>query len=146
MMDTDLSHPPECLGMLISTIKENSVDVVIASRYIKGGSMDSNKFKYLTSRAMNWLLGVTLKLNIKDLTGGFFIIKKSLLGKVDLDKVLIGYGDYFFRLFYELKKINYTFKEIPFKYVGRKMGKSKTKTFSMGIDYLKTMISLRFGK
>lgn len=146
MMDTDLSHPPECLGILISTIKENSVDVVIASRYIKGGSMNSNRFKYLSSKTMNLLLGIILNLNIKDLTGGFFIIKKSLLEKVDLDKVLIGYGDYFFRLFYELKKINYTFKEIPFKYVGRKMGKSKTKTFSMGIDYLKTMISLRFGK
>lgn len=146
IMDTDLSHPPEYLGTLISTIKETGVDAVIASRYIKGGSMNSNKFKYLLSKAMNLLLGIILNLNIKDLTGGFFIIKKSLLEKVNLDKVFIGYGDYFFRLFYELKKINHTFKEIPFNYVGRKKGKSKTRTFSMGLDYLKTMISLRFEK
>lgn len=146
IMDTDLSHPPEFLGILIHTIKETDLDAVIASRYIKGGSMNSNRLKFLLSKAMNLLLGIILNLNIKDLTGGFFIIKKSLLQKVDLDKVFVGYGDYFFRLFYELKRINYTFKEIPFKYVGRKMGKSKTRTFSMGIDYLKTMVSLRFGK
>lgn len=142
VMDADLSHPPEFLINLITTLKDQNLDVVIASRYIRGGRMNSNKYKYLLSKLMNYFLGIMLNLKIKDLTGGFFIINRKLLDKINMDKVFIGYGDYFFRLFYELKNIDYSYKEIPFEYVGRVSGESKTRTFKMGSDYIKTMLSL----
>ena len=146
IMDTDFSHPPEFIKNMINVREESDFDVVIASRYIKDGEMQTSKVKYLLSKFMNLLLGFILNLKIEDLTGGFFIIKKSLLNKVNLDKIFIGYGDYFFRLFYELKKIKYSFREIPFKYAKRKVGVSKTKTFKMGIDYIKAMVLIRFRK
>lgn len=146
IMDTDFSHSPEYLRILINTIKENDYDTVIASRYIRGGGMDVKKYKYLLSKLINNILVFVLNIKIRDLTGGFFIIKKSLLEKVDLEKIFVGYGDYFFRLFYELKKIKYSFKELPFKYISRKYGESKTKTFKMGVNYFKTMFLLRLGK
>jgi len=144
IMDTDFSHPPELIENLINIREKSDIDLVIASRYIKGGSMQAKKYKFLLSKIMNLLVGFFLNLKVKDVTGGFFIIKKSLLNKINLDKVFIGYGDYFFRLLYELRQENYSFKEIPFKYLNRRAGESKTKTFNMGIDYIKTMILLRF--
>jgi len=143
IMDTDFSHPPSFIIKLIETIKEGDYDVVIASRYIKGGGMSAPRYKYFLSKLMNNIIMQILDIKIKDLTGGFFIIKKSLLEKLDLDKIFLGYGDYFYRLFYELKKEEYTFKEIPFYYEKRKMGLSKTNTLKMGIDYLKTLFYLR---
>lgn len=146
IMDTDLSHPPRFIKKLVDVIKESDADAVIASRYIKGGKMYSKKYKYILSKLMNLIIGIILNLKIKDLTGGFFIIKKSLLENISLEKVFIGYGDYFFRLFFKLRKVNYSFREIPFEYAKRITGESKTQTFQMGLDYLKTMISLRLGK
>lgn len=145
-MDSDLSHPPVYIKEIIRTLNESNPDAVIASRYIKGGSMAASKYKYILSKAMNLMLMIMLNIKIRDLTGGFFIIKKSLLEKVDLEKVFIGYGDYFYRLFYKLKTEKYSFKEIPFHYEKRKSGSSKTNTFKMGIDYIKTMFLLRFEK
>ena len=146
IMDSDLSHPPVFIKEIIRAMRESDLDAVIASRYIKGGSVAASKYKYILSKAMNLMLMIMLNIKIRDLTGGFFIIKKSLLEKVDLEKVFIGYGDYFYRLFYELKKEKYSFKEIPFHYEKRKAGTSKTNTFKMGIDYIKTMFLLRLGK
>jgi len=144
IMDTDFSHPPDFIINLISAIKQDDIDCVIASRYVPGGIMNSNKIKFLLSKLMNLLIGKVLNLRIKDLTGGFFVIKKSLLNNLDYNKVFVGYGDYFYRIFYDLRDIKYSFKEIPFKYIGRKKGISKTNTIKMGIDYINTMFTLRF--
>jgi len=146
IMDTDFSHPPEFLKELINTINGSNLDVVIASRYVKGGEMNAERYKFLLSKALNCTLKIILNIKIKDLTGGYFIIKKSLLNKVNLDNIFKGYGDYFFRLFYKLKKEKYSFREIPFRYERRKYGKSKTKILEMGIKYIKTTILLRLKK
>jgi len=146
IMDTDFSHPPEFITELIKTIKKLDCDTVIASRYIKGGEMIAPKYKYFLSKIFNLIIMKILNIQIRDLTGGFFIIKKSLLNKINFEKVFLGYGDYFYRLFYELKKVNFSFKEIPFKYEKRKTGESKTNTLKMGIDYIKTIFLLLFKK
>jgi dolichol-phosphate mannosyltransferase len=146
VMDTDLSHPPEFIKTLINTLFDLNLDIVIASRYIQGGKMLTSKYKYILSNFMNYLVGIIINLKLKDLTGGFFIMKKSILNSIDIDKVFIGYGDYFFRLFYALKEVRYSYKEIPFTYEHRRSGESKTRTFHMGLEYIKTAFSLRFKK
>ncbi|MDF1747123.1 MAG: glycosyltransferase, partial [Gimesia sp.] len=40
VMDADLSHPPEKIPELYSTIKNQSADFVTGSRYVRGGSTD----------------------------------------------------------------------------------------------------------
>lgn len=134
IMDTDFSHPPEVIPRLLESIKEN--DLVLASRYIKGGSMVGPIHKFFLSKSLNKTLGLILGLDIKDLTGGFFAIKKEILNDLDLNKIFQGSGDYFFKLSCVLKKQNTRIKEIPFRYGERKYGSSKTILIKIGIDYI----------
>ncbi|MGN6798218.1 MAG: glycosyltransferase, partial [Gaiellaceae bacterium] len=40
VMDADLQHPPEVITKLIGRAQEGDVDMVVASRFVDGGSAD----------------------------------------------------------------------------------------------------------
>lgn len=40
VMDADLQHPPEVIPTLLETAKGNDDDIVIASRFTKGGGLE----------------------------------------------------------------------------------------------------------
>src|SRR3989344_9539625 len=40
IMDADLSHPPEKIPEMLHVLSQPDVDMVIGSRYVKGGSVD----------------------------------------------------------------------------------------------------------
>ena len=75
IMDTDLSHDPKLITQIINLNKD--YDIVSCSRYCEGGSM-GNKFHYYCSFSYNLLLKFILSTRIKDNTGGYFCIKKSI--------------------------------------------------------------------
>ena len=118
VMDSDGSHHPAVIPSLVSGL--DKAEVCIASRYFKGGGMEAPKYKYHLSRMLNMAVKKILDINVEDSTGGFFAIKKNALSSVDLEFIFTGYGDYFFRLLYLLKKEGKVFVEIPFEYRRRK--------------------------
>ena len=141
IMDSDMSHPPRFLPMLVNDIKDN--DIVIASRFVKGGRMIyGNNTKVSASKSINFFVRATLRLKIKDVTGGFFAIRKNILGKVDIGEIFRFYGDYFFHLMYHLKKENLKIKEIPFTYEPRTTGRSKTVLLKVGILYIREVFRI----
>ena len=76
VMDGDGSHSPDVVYRLVSALDES--DMVVGSRYIKGGrSKDSFKNKVI-SRGFN-LLTYPLVPGIKDRASGFWGIRKSLV-------------------------------------------------------------------
>ncbi|MFH1835862.1 MAG: glycosyltransferase [Methanobacteriota archaeon] len=140
-MDGDLSHPPEVIPRLIGNLFEN--DVVIASRYLEGGSMDSEKYKFYLSKLLNLAIQFILGISIKDSTGGFIALHRSVLDPQNFDKIFYGYGDYCFRLLFNLKDKGLKIKEIPFHYSRRLHGSSKTSIYSVGIKYLLSALSIK---
>lgn len=142
IMDTDFSHPPDVIPHLLANIK--GYDLVLASRYIKGGSMAAPIHKLFFSKVLNQTVSLILGLNLKDLTGGFFVIKKEVLNNLDLNEIFQGYGDYFFRLSCILKNQNRKIKEIPFRYGIRKYGFSKTILIKVGMIYIFQASKIRF--
>ena len=48
VMDSDFSHPPQIIPKLIDTLKQTRCDIVIASRYVQGGSIQGWPFKRKT--------------------------------------------------------------------------------------------------
>ncbi len=140
-MDGDLSHPPEVIPQLIENLFEN--DVVVASRYIPGGSMDSEKYKFYLSRILNFTLKIILNIPVSDSTGGFLALKRGVLDQVDYEKVFYGRGDYCFRLLFYLKDKHLKIKEIPFHYSRRLHGSSKTSIYAIGLKYLLSAVSIR---
>ena len=76
-MDADGSHPPEFIPRLLSNRSGN--DVVIASRYVEGGSSENNLSQRLMSIMLNlsysWILG----LSCKDVSNSFKLSRDGRL-------------------------------------------------------------------
>jgi dolichol-phosphate mannosyltransferase len=136
-MDSDFSHPPRIVPELVSALDE--VDISIGSRYVKGGSMEGPIHKIILSRMMTTFAGWLLGLNVKDCTGGFHALRKTLLQELDVKSKG---GEYDLELLYKAKERGYTMKEIPFTYKYREKGESKTNLLKGGTIYLLTAMRL----
>lgn len=134
VMDGDSSHPPELILRFIETLQEG-YDLVIGSRYIKGGGTE---YFPLRRKAISWVacfIGKAVT-KIRDNTSGFFCIRKAALEDIELTP----HG---FKIGLEVfVKANFgKFKEIPFVFVNRKGGKSKLNLKSI-LEYLLQVFSL----
>lgn len=127
-MDADLQHNPDDFVKLISEIK-NEYDLIIGSRYVKGGSVPSEwalqrkLISYFGSLFARILLRIP---KVKDFTSGFKVTKvKGVLDKVDFSKIKskgFAYKMDFIIIFSDMKvKI----KEVPISFGLRDRGTSK---------------------
>ena len=81
-MDADGSHSPEFVQNLYKY--KNEYDVVIASRYITGGSTDNNQLLILMSYITNITYSMVLNLQIKDISNSFKLYKTCFLRELTL--------------------------------------------------------------
>ena len=140
VMDTDFNHAPGVIPKMIE--KSAFCDLVVGSRFIKGGGME-NKLRNSLSYLFNLYIRLILMSNVHDHLSGFFLMKKTKLQSFANDSIFNGFGDYFIRLIYGSQKANYKILEVPIFYKNRVWGKSKSKFISMFIKYTKTAINLR---
>jgi dolichol-phosphate mannosyltransferase len=134
VMDADLQHPPETLPSMIQALDNN--ELVIASRWIKGGGVKEwSKKRILISKVAN-LLSFPLVHKIKDRTSGFFGLRKNSVNT----KILNPIG---WKASLEVMvKGNYkSFKEVPFVFETRKHGESKLSN-KIIVEYLKQLKDL----
>ena len=132
VMDTDFTHNPHLISKLIYYCKKN--DLVSASRFVKGGSMYS-LFHYVLSLIFNFFLELLLNSQMKDNLGGYYCIRRKALRKLNFDKIFYGYGEYYFRLLFYLRKNNTRMHEIPSRYMKRHSGESKSNFFILLFKY-----------
>ena len=126
-IDADGSHQVSDLPRLLSKFESNpSVDLVIGSRWIKGGSvLNWSKHREALSRLANIYSNFLLSLGVKDSTAGFRIYKTSAIKKLNL--VSIKSEGYCFQIEMtrEIQKISGLIFEVPITFVERQFGKSK---------------------
>lgn len=141
VMDTDFSHDPRMLPIMLA--KAINFDIVIGSRYVKNGGGE-NKVRYALSKAFNIYLHLLLGIGMKDFLFGYFCVNKKFLIKNNLltDYIFSGFGDYFIRLAFFVKRYNGKFVEIPAFYKDRIYGSSKSNLLKMFFTYTRTSISL----
>ncbi|MEK6948737.1 MAG: polyprenol monophosphomannose synthase, partial [Nanoarchaeota archaeon] len=99
-------------------------DVVIASKYAKGGKDSRGFARVVTSRALNLFGSIVLGISIKDLTSGFYLVKKEVFKKVRLKDH--GYAEYCIKFAWDIKKKGYRVKEVPYTVIDREKGHSKS--------------------
>ena len=147
LMDTDFNHRPEDIARLLEPIINQRADLVIGSRYIKGGGMhvsEAGAIQFLGSKLGNFFVNkILLGLPVKESLSGFVVIKRKALSQLNLTSIFQGYGDYCIRLLYQAYRQGYRLIEIPVVYGKRRYGKSKSNLVKMFIEYLKTAISLK---
>ncbi len=143
LMDCDFSHPPQFVPVMLK--ETENADAIFASRYVKGGSMKTDKLQYYLSMLFNYVIKTLLGIKVIDSTNGFFAIKRKALEGIRMDRVFRGYGDYCFSMLYALKPKRLSIKEVPFSYMPRRYGRSKTSLLKAGVTYWIKAIKLRLG-
>ncbi len=139
VMDADLQHPPEKIPELVKPIENETADIVIGSRYIKGGGVrEWNYIRRLISRGATLLSHVAIPRlrEIKDTMSGFFALKKEVVENVDLKP-----RGYKILLEILVKGKWKRAKEVPYIFGERHRGKSKLGKKQI-IDYVKHLIAL----
>jgi glycosyltransferase involved in cell wall biosynthesis len=89
VLDADLQHPPELLRVFYDQAVAQNMDLVLASRYIKGGSYQglAGVGRRCISIGLKWtakLLFPKQLMRISDPLGGFFLLRRVLLADVSL--------------------------------------------------------------
>lgn len=86
VMDADLQHPPEVIPGLLKEI-ESGADIVIASRYVTGGSVQGwGLARRIISRGAIFLAHLLLPLSrqVRDPVSGFFMFKRQVVANANL--------------------------------------------------------------
>lgn len=124
-MDADFSHPVEKLKELYETIPD--YDVVIGSRYVKGGKLDETWpfWRKLLSGFGNFYARTILGIKVRDVTGGFKMWRREALAGLPLDRIKSNGYVFQVEMNYTASKLGYRIKEIPIYFAERKLGKSK---------------------
>ncbi len=137
-MDADLSHPAHIVKDLWAA--RTQADITIASRYVEGGKANQPWLRLQLSRILNAFFGIGLSIDIRDMSSGFRLYRKEILGKIDLE----------FTNFVVLIEIllsafadGCTVREIPFHYHPRGAGASKARVYQFGKDYLRLFNRIR---
>jgi len=140
IMDTDFNHNPAYIPKMLDAL--TGYNLVIGSRYVKGGGMPISKIRYFISLFSNLFLRIVLALPYHDTLSGFLLFRREILNNLDRDKIFQGYGDYSIRLLSWTKHKTFKFKEIPVIYEERSGGKSKTNLFKVAIKYFITALDV----
>jgi len=137
VMDSDFSHPPHIIPKMIETLKKTSCDIVIASRYVKGGSIQGWPIKRkLMSKIATKIAKKGLGIESYDPMSGFFAFKKNIIEGLKFDA--IGY-----KMLLEIlvKTKGVKIQEVPYTFTNRKAGTSKL-GISTIFDYCKSIWKL----
>ena len=142
IMDGDFSHPPQVIPSIIQALQDSNYDIVIASRYVKGGTIIGWPFKRrLMSKGATKIARYGLGIDVKDPVSGFFAFRRDIINGIKFDA--IGY-----KMLLEIlvKTKGARVKEIPYTFTNRRIGNSKLDAGVM-FDYLRAVLSLyRYGK
>lgn len=139
VMDADLSHPPEALPEMLAPILDGSRDMVIGSRYVRGGKISGwPGLRRMFSKAATLLAWPLV--SVRDPMAGFFAVKRSLL--LSFGSLSDGY-----KIGLEIMARSddtLRVKEVPITFTDRKLGTSKLGSRFM-LAYLKQIIRLAGG-
>lgn len=121
VMDSDFSHPPQLIPKLVDVLKQSKTDIVVASRYLNGGSIQGWSLKRkMISRVATVIAKRGLGIKESDPMSGFFAFNKEIIKGINFDA--IGYK---FLLEMIVKARGVAIKEIPYTFLDRQKGKSK---------------------
>lgn len=125
-MDADWSHDPAVLPSLVEPIEAGTADLVIGSRYVRGGGVtDWGLFRRLVSRGGSIFARIVLGLAPHDLTGGFKAWRGSTLDAVPFGGVRAGGYVFQIEMTYRASRIGARVVEVPITFRDRRAGRSK---------------------
>ena len=134
-MDADFSHDPLEIPKFLKKI-ESGNDLVLGSRYIKGGSIPKNWgfHRKMLSFFGNLMIRVVLtNFSIHDWSTGYRALTKKLFNSIKKDMRGKKFAGYTFQIGFLQNTLKKGFKvcEVPIHFIDREYGKSK-----IGMEYI----------
>lgn len=126
-MDADFSHQPKYIPQMIDVL-EQGADMVLASRFVRGGSVDDTwgAYRKLLSWWANRLYVPTiLHIPVYDATGGYRLWRRDTLIGIDLDRIHSNGYVFQVEMAYVTVRLGYKVVETPIHFPDRKRGESK---------------------
>jgi dolichol-phosphate mannosyltransferase len=91
---------------------DRGYDLVLLSRYVKGGEDQRQFIRVFFSRSFNWFCRLFLTNKIKDFSSGIFLLKKDILKEIV--PLGYGYGEFFVEFILNIYQKSFKIKEIPY--------------------------------
>jgi dolichol-phosphate mannosyltransferase len=125
-MDADWSHDPETLPALIAPVVDDRADLVIGSRYTKGGGVvDWGLARRLISRGGSLFARLVLRLAPHDLTGGFKAWRAATLATIPFAGIHAGGYVFQIEMTFRATRLGARIVEHPITFRDRRVGQSK---------------------
>lgn len=134
-MDADFSHDINILPMMVAALESGEYGLAIGSRYVKGGGIKNWPARRIITSRVACTLARPLT-NVKDITSGYFLVKREALEGVKLDPIGFKIG------LEVVAKAHYGRAiEIPYVFTDRVTGESKLNQQEI-FNYLKQLRNL----
>jgi dolichol-phosphate mannosyltransferase len=125
-MDADFSHDPATLPALVEPITSDAADLVIGSRYARGGGVvDWGLGRRIVSRGGSLFARTVLALGPHDLTGGFKAWRAATLAAVPFAGVHAGGYVFQIEMTFRASRAGARVREVPITFRDRRIGQSK---------------------
>jgi dolichol-phosphate mannosyltransferase len=142
-MDADWSHDPTVLPGLVGPIRDGTADLVIGSRYVRGGGVvDWGIGRRIVSRGGSLFAKVVLGLGQNDLTGGFKAWRATTLAAISFDGVHAGGYVFQIEMTFRASRAGARLREVPITFHDRRVGESKMSRRIIG-EALLVVVQLR---
>jgi len=136
-LDADLSHEPAFAAKLWRARAE--ADIVIASRYARGGTAYAGAMRKWLSRLLNLWMRRVLSMPVRDLSSGFRLYRREALENLRLQA---GNFEVIEEALVKAYAQGYSILEVPFTYFPRESGRSHARLLRFGIDLIRASVSL----
>lgn len=141
IMDSDGSHNPIYIPDIYNLFISSNYDLVIGSRYVKGGHTNDSKSSIVMSKILNTVFRISLGIKASDISTDFRMYHTAQLKEVSL--TCKNY-DVLQEVLLKLKMNRKDFKigEVPISFDKRMFGESKRQLIPFIVSYIRTLIRL----
>ena len=124
-MDADFSHDPSALLDMANLLTDN--DIVLGSRYVKGGSVDERwpLWRRSLSAFGNYYARTILGLPLHDVTTGYRMWRRETLQQVPFERIHSSGYVFLVEMAYLAHCLEFKIGEAPIYFADRRWGKSK---------------------
>ncbi len=123
-MDCDHSHDPRYLPDFLIAMRDH--DLVIGSRYIRGGGIDNWPWhRQILSRFANLYARFLLRLPVRDCTSGYRCYRRVVLESVDAFSIRSSGYSFLEEFVLRVHRAGFSIGEVPIVFVQRTAGVSK---------------------
>ena len=147
-MDADFSHPPRFLPSLVAGVENGKADVMIGSRYIKGGGIAGEQFnlkRKFMSGGINTYARFWLCLTTRDNSGSYRCYRIDILKRIPFGKIRSRGYSFMEEILYWCVQAGARLSETPITFENRRAGQSKINKME-AVNALRIIAELGVGK